>query len=301
MRGDCRLEDTTKRDVISDAKDRVTTFSKAADSKTKKIIECFAIITTVVTIALYVVLYAYKTGYLDVFGIPASCVKVNLVDYLPALYRICAVSIYIVWYVISKKTFEIIGSIDMEPIRVMYGYYVVLYLSEPFGIYKNLPAVFKIIIPLCVSLIVELVLYFKKKPRKNSKKDSNSVSKKEYALILENTVHDLLLSRYYNTGVFIVILAVTLAPILGRASAKNNESFQLCDVDNEAYAVIADYGDTIIAQKAKENDNQIEINTSSYTFFAKDNIEFTYNQYNNVLLVSEFSTDTDQGSSEFAR
>ena len=89
------METTTKKEIASKAREKIAPITEKEDAATKAAVENIAVITTLITIGAYVVMYAYKSGYYSEFNIPAICVRISLKDYLPLLFQICSLSIYI--------------------------------------------------------------------------------------------------------------------------------------------------------------------------------------------------------------
>ncbi len=127
-------------------------------------------------------------------------------------------------------------------------------------------------------------MFFAKRPRK-----SRIISKTEYDIKVEDyLISRFLFSHFIKTGINIICIAALLAPSLGRLSARANNEYQTCLYNNEQYSVIVDYGDQVLIQRAKENNNMLTICISNYTFISKNNIQFVYKQYDSVELVTDF-------------
>lgn len=269
------MDTKSKKEIVAKAWDKVAPIAEKEKNATKAVIENIAVLTTMITIGAYVVMYAYKAGYYIEYNIPSACIRVSLKDYLPLLFQICSSSVYILWYIVASKSDQALNRIRINGYRILYGHFLIYMILSSNGIIKFFPYWLFLLITVGLSVIIELLLFFVRKARIRNKSKDRNVSIAEQGFILENTISDIFFYRYYiRTGFFILAIAVVIAPFWGRLLAKANDSFQVFQMNNDSHVVIADYEDSIMAQKALINDTNIVIDTSSYYFYPKEGIEF---------------------------
>ena len=289
------METKTTKELAEKAIEKITPIAKREKTAIKSAIENVALLTTLITIGAYVVMYAYKGGYCLEFSLPSTCIRVSLKDYLPLLFQICGFSLYILWYVSYIKSDKALARQKINGYRVLYGSMLVYWTLRLTNIQSLCPKYTSFPISIAIAFFVELIILLVRKNRTKNK--DRAVSKAEQPLVLEEMISGFFFRRYFiKTGVFILVVLVSLAPILGLLIAKGNDDYQIARIDNVLYAVILDYGDSFIAQKARETDTSFEINTSSYIFFQKDGVEFEYKTFDHITKVKEFSNDNEENS-----
>lgn len=291
------MEKTTKKELSLKAREKMAPITEREHTAIKAAVENIAAITTLITIGAYVVMYAYKTGYYFEFNIPAICVRMSLRDYLPLLFQICSLSIYILWYIVTIKSDMALRRIKINGYRVLYGYllvYMVLYSNR---IFRFFPKYAPLPISFGLSFFVELLIYLIRKKKSSNKERERIVSTTEQAFVLQDIITDTFFYRYYiRTGFFVFALAVALMPFWGSLIARANVDFQICQLNDVPYAVIMDYGDSFIAQKAKIDDTCMEIDTSKYCFFQKEGVEFENRRFERISRVAAFSNEEGENA-----
>ena len=152
-------------------------------------------------------------------------------------------------------------------------------------------------ISLGLSFFIELLIFTIRKKRSSNKEKEQTVSTAEQAFVLQDIITDTFFYRYYiKTGFFVFALAVALMPFWGSLIARANVDFQICQLNNVPYAVIMDYGDSFIAQKAKIDDTCMEIDTSKYSFFQKEGVEFENRRFERISRVAAFSNEEGENA-----
>ena len=91
-------------------------------------------------------------------------------------------------------------------------------------------------------------------------------------------------SCFYKGGLFIIVLAITIVPYLGKLSAKAKREYQIITVDDASYAVIFTEADRYLVQSATVQGEELTIDTSSFKYFDKDAGEVRYLQFDEVAL-----------------
>lgn len=270
--------------IVKKAREIVAPLTNQDKKLTKKLSGNLAIITTLITIFAYVVLYSFKIGYCSVFNIPLENIQVNLKDYLPALVQISSVSIYLIWYILFIKVDIAFNRAMFQWMRICYGFLIIYLLLSANGFLKHVSGILSVIIVLSISFGIEFIvfIYFKLKYKKYE-----NVKPEDEKKAVENAVSDLLIhNSVVRTGGFFLLIAVILAPLVGKAFAKNVSSFQLFTNNDKEYAVIIDYGDRIAAQEVHVENEILFIDISQYTCFSKEGISFKTTSFKSAVLSS---------------
>lgn len=290
------METIPREVIIEKAKEIISPLTVGENKTRKKLTGSFAIITTIVTIVAYVVLYSYKVGYCGVFNIPSECVRVDLRDYLPALVQLSGISMYVIWYVLYIKTDIAFRRAKFNLVRVSYGFLIIYLLFSMNGLLKNMPSYRVLLIVSSIAFSIEIVIYFflKFKGFKDVKKENEKIA-------IENAIYDLLL---YNTvirnGVLFMLFAVIIASLTGRVLARNTTSFQTFSKDDKEFAVIVDYGEKVVVQEVQIDDDQIAILTRNYSYLSKEDITFEPRVFSSCSLVSSLDSAQNEQTIELA-
>lgn len=288
------MDTIPREEIVEKAREIISPVTEGERAFRKKLTGSFAIITTIVTIIAYVVLYSYKVGYCRVFNIPAECVRVDLRDYLPALVQLSAISMYLVWYVLYIKIDVAFRRAKFQWMRVCYGFLIIYVLFYTNGLLKSLPSYSFLLIVSSIAVLFELIVFFvlKFKGFKDVKKENEKTA-------IENAVSDLL---FYNTvirnGILFILIAVIVASITGRVKAKNATFFQTLSKDDKEFAVIVDYGEKVVAQEAHADNSVINIDISHYLFLSKEGLSFKGKTYQEVFRLDSFDSDYPVGTEE---
>ena len=65
--------------------------------------------------------------------------------------------------------------------------------------------------------------------------------------------------------------------------ARSTDCFQVFDYKDEQYAVIIDFEDAIIAQKASIDNKDIALDITQYLYLDKDGLEFSCHEFEKVV------------------
>ena len=154
--------------IVKKAREIVAPLTNQDKKLTKKLSGNLAIITTLISIFAYVVLYSFKIGYCSVFNIPFENIQVNLKDYLPALVQISSVSIYLIWYILFIKVDIAFNRAMFQWMRICYGFLIIYLLLSANGFLKHVSGILSVIIVLSISFGIEFIvfIYFKLKYKK---------------------------------------------------------------------------------------------------------------------------------------
>ena len=274
------MSDLTKNDIYREAHEKITPIANGIEVRKKKLIENATVIISVSLVMLSIVLYAYNTGYCRVFNLPVDVMTVDIKQFLPLAIQVLGTTAYVLFYISSFKTDQALKKNRINFVRTLWGFLIVAYLFST----NNVPSIIgnwlSLLIECLIPLSVELLVYFRNKPKRNK-----NVSKSDHQILLEDTIQEFLLMTYYiRTGIFLIILPFVFAPLIGGFSAKAEREYQTCVVQNKTYAVIVDYSDKVLAQKAFEKGDSLQIDTSSYIYFDKTDVIFQYSEYESVSI-----------------
>ena len=262
-------------------------FDPIEDEDRKKRKEVFGNVATIIsTLAIFltIVLFSYNIGYSSVYNIPVKCVPLDLKSYIPVTISVCGMMSYFFWYYALIKTDYALKKRKINVLRIIYGMIILYYLLKIIHIDYYTGKIWLLFVSISFSLILEVIVFLAKRPRKRK-----NISKTEYDIKVEDyLINRFLFSLFVKTGICFICITVLLAPSLGRLSARANNEYQTCLFNNEQYSVIVDYGDQVLIQRAKENNNMLTICISDYTFISKNNIQFVYKQYDSVELATDF-------------
>lgn len=275
------MEPKSREEIVEKAIKAVAPVAQREEKRIKGAIENIAIITTMITIGAYVVMYAYKVGYYMRFNIPAACVRVDLKDYLPLLLLIGSMSLCALWYIIELKSDQVLNKRGFNILRIFYGFAIVSEILRRIGIFHLVPSWAFFLISISLSVLIEgLICFIRRKKTRTKQKEGSPIMQE---VVFENTVHSIFIHRYYiRTGIFILALASSLGPLAGQLIAEAKKDFQMFQINEASYAVIEDYGDSVISQRAIIDGDNLSINTSSYLYSQKDGIKFEYYTFDSV-------------------
>lgn len=278
--GDYDLDDLTKADIIREAQEKTKPITKTIENRKNKIIENATVIIPFSIIAFSIILYAFNIGYCRVFNLPAHVMSLAMTQLLPMAVQILSCALYILLYISLHKTDQILKKNRFDGVRIIFGFLIVTHFFSV----NNVPVIIgkwrSAFLACFVAVVVELLIYFVRKPRKNRR-----VTEGEQQIVLENTVYDSIFAAYYfKYGIFFVILPLIFAPNCGEFNAIAEREYQTCVVQNTTYAVIVDYADKVLVQQAEEKDGGLRIDTSSFTYFDKKDIVLRYQEYKSVSI-----------------
>lgn len=279
------MEHPTKRDAFLEAKKIISPHEHDQQKTRKVILENAAAIISVLVVGLSLVLYAYNGGYCKVFNLPVEVLPLEIDQYLPVAVQLVGVSVYILYYISLVKTERLLEKRRFSLLRIMYGYLIIgnIFTANHFD--NIIGKWWSLAIYFGIPFLIELLLYRMKKPSKNKE-----VSDMEKRMLTEDFVFNRIFYSYYvQCGIFIVAIALIFAPLIGKTSAKANLNYQLCEIDNQLYAVIVDYDSTVLVQKAKEIKDKLVINNESYEYVQKEDLELVYCEYEKVIIQKGWS------------
>lgn len=270
----------TKKDAVIRAQVLTKSLEDKTINKGKVLFEHSATYISIFAIVMIIVLYAFNTGNLREYNIPVECMKLDLRSYIPLATQMIGVSLWGLYYISYVKTDKVLKKNRFHLLRAAYGALIILTIMNYNHLYIAFGSVTVIIISIVIPVAIELIHYCFSKPARNK-----VISDIEYNMLVEDYTYNNIFNAYFiKCGIFVIIIAVTIAPLLGRISAKSKLEYQVCENMGIKYAVIIDYGDRVLAEKVSEAEKQLTIDTSSYHYFLKDDMTFEYKEYESVVI-----------------
>jgi hypothetical protein len=270
-------ENKTLYDAAKEAQNLTKDFEEKVKSKEKKFIENAAVIISVATIVLFIVLYAYSTGYYQVYGIPSNYFKMDLMMYLPVAIQICGLFMWMTYYFGSWKTDRVLKKNKINLLRIFWGFTIIMYILDSNGIIRS----WSLLCSVIIAVIVEVVNYLTPKIKLNKNMELSGV---EYKYKVEDMTDDRIQFIVFRKGVFIVILLVLFAPSWGQLKAINRTDYEIFDVEEETYVVIVDYQETALVQNAQMQGAELLIDTAIYKIIDKKDIDIKYKKFDRVTI-----------------
>ena len=249
----------------------------------KYLLENLAIIISISTVFILLMLYSFNKGFYRAYNIPANCIKVNLVDFLPATFQLCTIYIYFLLYLIQLKKDRILKINKFNISRIAYGFIIISNIFVNSNINYLIGAKLTFCISISIPIIIELTwMLIKNKDNLNQKK-----------ILLTEFIEVkmlYLINNKYALGIIIII--ILLAYNWGTLNALAKTEYQIFTWNNTTYAVIIDQDKNVIAQKSKINNKKLTIDTTSFTYLPKENITFKMIKYNDILLFKDNNRHT---------
>ena len=281
------MPETTKWDVAYEAREKTEAFRKQVETRRKSVLENAAVILSFMAIVLLIVLYSYNTGYCRVFSVPVESIELDIKSFLPVAIQICGSMMHVLYYLALLKTDEALKKNRISLLRILYGFCIVTHFLNANNVFSIWGRGICSAISVGLSVLIEVSVYLARKPRKN-----RVVNDAERSIMLEDYVYTSIFHTYYiKYGIFILVVSTILAPSCGRLKAVANRMYQTCYIDEQMYAVIVDYSDRILVQKAEVQEETLLISTDGYSYFAKDGIAFEYHEYGNVIIGDQTESD----------
>jgi hypothetical protein len=156
------------------------------------------------------------------------------------------VMIWILYYVSMIQQEKALKKRKYNLLRVMYGFSIISILISYNHLDRFLGTMWRLVIPLLISVLIELGLYYLRRPVKRKTIDETS-----YKMRTEDYVFDRILYSYLvRYGICFLVIAVILAEPIGRLSAKAKCDYQICFYDDKTFAVILEYDERVLVQQA---------------------------------------------------
>lgn len=277
------MAELTKSEVLQEAKEKISPIKKQIERNKKNLLENAAVIISFSVIALSVVLYGFNTGYSRVFNLPSSTLSLEIKRLVPLAFTLFNNVIYVLFIISSFKADRVFKKNRINYLRILWGSITISHFLSLCNAYSFFGKWIGILLSWFLPTLVELSIFVIKKPKRTT-----PMSEMKHKLVLEDFVEDSIFYTYYfKCGLFFVLIPIVLAPLCGEFCAKAGREYQTCLLENSTYAVIVDYTDRVLVQKACEQGDTLVINTDSYSLFEKSNVTFQFKKYENVIINSD--------------
>ena len=254
------MADLTKGAVFREAREKIKPVINETEGKKNKLFENVAAIISLAVIVFSIVLYAYNTGYCRVFNLPPEVMSLDMKRFLPLAVQLFGITTFLLSYISSLKADRALKKNCFNLTRILWGACIVLHFLSANNFTVWIGNWWSFLLALLIPLLAEVMLYWAKRPKKDRKVDEVA-----HQIVLEDAVHDSIFYTYYfKYGIFLVVLPMVFAPMLGEFSAKAQREYQTCVVQEVTYAVIVDYEDKALVQHAVVQENALQIDTGSY-------------------------------------
>lgn len=274
------MEEISKKEIVREVLEKTKSEEKKMKKKSQYIIENLAIIFSVSTVFIFLVMYAFNRGYYRTFGISDSCITVELTDFLPVALQLCGIYIYVVFYLVQLKKDKILKVKHPNLLRILYGELIINYILVNAQVTHLIGTVPTLMISLALPILIEILWWKRKQPQKD-----RIYSETEKALVMEGLIEDRILYLINNKYVLGIMTTIILwASIWGTIYAKGKNKYQVFEYEGIAYAVIIDQGEYVIAEKIKKEDDKLFIDSTCYIYFNKENKLFSVEQYEYVEI-----------------
>lgn len=275
----------TRKNARNEAVEILRPFiAKQRDNHGKLLSHAGTIISVFIVVAS-IILFNYNLGYSHTYNLPVDVMSISMTNLLPLAAQICGVGILIITYIRHLLSDRLLGKTKYSIMRLFYGFLFCLCLIVANQFQAILGRFFSIILSLAISAFIELCVYLYGRKKYGSKKDNDAIDKLTYDFLVEEYVFSSAFPGYRNSIIAaIVIAAIMLASSLGLLSAKAKREYTVFEYENESYAVIIDYTEKVLAEKILLNNDSMEIDTNTYYYYPKENIEFALVKFDDVKI-----------------
>lgn len=275
----------TRKEALNQAGNILQPFREEQRDRHGKLLTHAGTIISVFVVVASIILFNYNLGYSRTYNLPVNSMSISMTNLLPLAAQICGGGILIITYIRHLLSDRLLGKTKYSIMRLFYGFLFCLCLIVANQFQTILGRFFSIIISLAVSAFVELCVYLYGRKIYGSKKDNVAIDKLTYDFLVEEYVFSSAFPGYRNSIIAaIIIAAIMLASSFGLLSAKAKREYSVFDYENESYAVIIDYNDKVLAQKILLSDDSMEIDTNTYYYYQKENIEFALVKFEDVKI-----------------
>lgn len=284
----------TRNDARKKAVAILQPFREEQKEKHGRLLSHAGTIISVFVVVASIVLFNYNLGYSHAYNLPVDVMSISMTNLLPLAAQICGGGILIIAYIRHILTDRLLGRYKYSIMRLFYGFVFFLNLITANQFQAELGA-FTVILPLVVSAFLELLVYLYGRNKNGRGKDDKVIDKFSHDFLVEEYVFSSVFPGYRNSIIVSIVLIIILfSSTFGSLSANAKREYAVFCYENVTYAVIIDYNDKVLAQKAGLNDNDLEINTNTYYFFSKENMIFDYVKFDKVnILEKDVKTSLD--------
>lgn len=242
-------------------------------------------IISVFVVVASIVLFNYNLGYSRAYNLPVDVMSVSMTNLLPLATQICGGGLLIIAYIRHLLTDRLLGRYKYSIMRLFYGFVFCLNLIVANQFQAVLGIFFSFALSLIVSSFVELCVYFRGRNLSGKKKNDKVIDKFSHDFLVEEYVFSSVFPGYRNgIIIFVVLIILILSSSFGSLSANAKREYAVFEYQNESYAVIIDYTDKSLAQKAVFDEKSIEVDTNTFYYFDKSSMKLAYVKFDKATI-----------------
>ena len=266
-----------------DSEIRDDTNKRIKVSLKKRMLEYQTIIVSVVTVAVYVLLYSFYASVFSVYHISMDCIRISLTDFLPVV--VFAAALFSFWYDYFEQIR--IDAIKMKKhinLTRIYKFVIVeCILVLGMGLFRLVDNAWflialMIILPFAFELLINMSIGVTSSVSGSDKNENNRV---------ERSFNQKWSSHVMVKCFAAIIVIICLMPLCGGVYSRIRNDYQVFKYQGMQYAVIKDFGDDVVAEKCTIKYGCITIDTSEYIFLKKNNMSFEARRFDAVVLDSD--------------
>lgn len=277
------MSDYTKIDALKEAIKDLNPVKEKQKKQRKTIFENFGIIVTLSVIVLSMVLFAYDKGYCETYNLPSLVFSFDVTRFIPIGAQFISILIYLFIYISSVLTDKITKHKKFSIIRVLLGSSICSWFIL-MNHYIYALGLWCILIMVLLPILFELALLFFWKIT-DVRIENTKINEDDFEYEKRDIIRNSVFPEYSLKMIASIIsLIVIFSPIIGKFNAVTQREYQVFVDNNQAYAVIVDYSDKVLAQKAKINKDFLTIETSDYSYFLKENVKYVWVRFKDVKI-----------------
>ena len=283
------MTEHTEKDVYKEAYKELKPIIEKQEKRRKTIVSHFGLIISLSIIFLSIILFAYNIGYCETYNIPTSVCSNDIVRFIPVALQLACVLGFLIIYVSKIMTDNVLKHHKFSLTRVIIGGFICLWIIFMNHFIYAL-GLWSLLISVLLPVLMEFI-YLGYWRIINEEIEDNIIDNKSFEKEKRNIISRQIFPEYpVKIFAIILLLFVSITPAIGKLSSLANREYQLFVSNNNAYAVIVDYTDRVLAQPAKADKDSLTIDTSNYMYFSKDNIDFVWVIFKDVKIVSDKNT-----------
>lgn len=277
----------TRKDAREKAVEIIQPFREEQKEKQGRLLSHAGTIISVFVVVASIVLFCYNLGYSRKYNLPVDTMSISMTNLLPLAAQICAGGVLVIAYIRHLLSSRLLGKTKYSIIRLFYGFvfFINLVVVNQF---QAVLGAFTVILPLVVSAFIELIVYLYGRNLTGRRKEDKEIDKFSHDFLVEEYVFYSVFPGYRNGILASIILTIIIfASFFGSLSATAKREYSVFEYENEPYAVIIDYNDKVLAQKVLISDDSLEIDSNTYYYYQKENIEFALVKFDDVKIYKQ--------------
>ena len=278
------MESSTILDALLEARTLTAPIENEQHKKYKNFLLNVVSTITIIAVGLTWVLFVYNKGYASIYKLPALAMPLDLRVYLPFATKMVPVFIYVVYYIAFKYSDKVFKKKGFNWGAVAYGFIIVKMVLSNFYFERVVGQFGSSFIAAATSLIVETIPFLIKKTDNRINLDKKIDDQMKQIKMEDYIWNRIIYFLLFRCGLFVMFICVVFAPFVGKLAAIAKPEYQICTYDTQTYAVIIDYEDKVLVERAYIEDNSIVIATQNYRYLQKDSLELSFCTFDSVVI-----------------